>query len=570
MEAGLITEAELMDALSEAKRTGDLVGNVLIRQGRINREQLGQALSIQYSVKYVNIAKLDLQPPLLELLPEEFMLEKRVLPVAKESGRLVVAMVDPSDRSALDEITFITGMRPQAVVTTSLEFLEACNKCFRSRGHGGAGLASSLMEEMSNASAGNGGFDNTSDMLRQQREAEMSDVSNPLVKLVNSILEEAIQRNASDIHIEPRTRKYLVRFRIDGILRTILDIPQNMEASLVTRVKVMSRMDIAEHRRPQDGRFSIKYQNTEYNLRVNTLPVSDHREKIVIRILRPANNVVDFKDQGLGTEDINKLETLYQSPHGIVLVCGPTGSGKTTTLYTMLSKINDDARNIATVEDPVELAIEGLNQSQVNPKADYTFASSMRALLRQDPDVIMVGEIRDYETLEAAIHAALTGHLVFSTIHSNTAAATITRLIEMGAAPNLISSALMGIIAQRLVRATCTLCKAPYEASLEEKKILFPGDMAQQAAKHMLHRGAGCSMCGQSGYQGRIALYEILMIDREIRHMISASRSDLEIEDAAVAAGMETLSMSGRNKVLQGRTTLEEVTRILGPNLASH
>ncbi len=559
VEAGLITEEELSAALLESRKTNQFIGISLVRSGKITSEQLGKALGVQFGVKYANISKMPANKALLDLLPEEFMREKQVLPIAKERGRLVVAMVNPANREAIDEITFITGMRPLVAVTPHLEFQEFFSK------HLGDVASNMLMEEISTASIR---MEDSGEMdLRQQREAEMIDPSNPLVKLVNSIIEEAIERNASDVHIEPRTKKYLVRFRVDGILRTILDVPQNMESSFVTRIKVMARMDIAEHRRPQDGRITIKYKGTEYNLRVNTLPVSDSREKIVIRILRPSKSISDFQSLGFDDEDVHKLEYLYKSPYGIVLVCGPTGSGKTTTLYTVLQRINDDIRNICTVEDPVELQIEGLNQSQVNPKADYTFASSMRALLRQDPDVIMVGEIRDYETLEAAVHAALTGHLVFSTIHSNTTAATITRMIEMGAASNMIGSALVGVLAQRLVRNICPYCKVAYEASDAEKELIFPYDEAQRVDKVVLYKGTGCELCMNSGYSGRSGIYEILTVEREIRQLINDSHSDLEIEDAAVAAGMRTLGMNGRAKVLAGTTTVEEVIRVLGVNL---
>jgi type IV pilus assembly protein PilB len=558
-DAGLITEVDLTAALDESRKNNQFIGLTLVRNGKITVEQLGQALSVQFGIKYANINKITIDKLLLDLLPEEFIREKQVVPIGKERGRLVVAMVNPTNREIIDEITFITGMRPLVTVTTQLEYVEFCNK------HLSGVSSSSLRDEISSFS---GQMAEPSQVdLRQQRDAELSDPTNPLVKLVNSIIEEGIERNASDIHIEPRPKKYLVRFRVDGILRTILDVPQNMEASFVTRIKVMARMDIAEHRRPQDGRITIKYKGADYNLRVNTLPVSDSREKIVIRILRPSKNISDFQSLGFDTDDVNKLEYLYKSPYGIILVCGPTGSGKTTTLYTVLQRINDDIRNICTVEDPVELQIEGLNQSQVNPKADYTFASSMRALLRQDPDVIMVGEIRDYETLEAAVHAALTGHLVFSTIHSNTTSATITRMIEMGAASNLIGSALVGVLAQRLVRNICPYCKVPYEAEGWEKTLLFPYDEDQRENKVLLYKGQGCELCMNSGYSGRSGIYEILIVDREIRQLINDSHSDLEIEDAAIAAGMKTLSMNGRAKVLAGVTTVEEVTRVLGVNL---
>jgi len=559
--AGLITEEDLAVGLVESKRTNQFIGMTLVKSGKITSEQLGQALSVQFGVKYVGISKIEIDKAIIDLLPEEFIRDKQVIPVAKERGRLVVAMVNPANREAIDEVTFITGMRPLVTVTTQLEYLEFINKYLTDSG------TNSLREEIVHMSGQLVEQAKNQVDFRQQREAEMTDASNPLVKLVNSIIEEGIERNASDIHIEPRPKKYLVRFRVDGILRTILDVPQNMESSFVTRIKVMARMDIAEHRRPQDGRISIKYKGLEYNLRVNTMPVSDTREKIVIRILRPSKNISDFQALGFDDYDVKKLEYLYKSPYGIILVCGPTGSGKTTTLYTVLQQINDDIRNICTVEDPVELQIEGLNQSQVNPKADYTFASSMRALLRQDPDVIMVGEIRDYETLEAAVHAALTGHLVFSTIHSNTTSATITRMIEMGAASNLIGSALVGVLAQRLVRNICPYCKVPYEADAAERELLFPYDEERRQKRLILYKGQGCDLCMNSGYSGRSGIYEILIVDREIRQLINDSHSDLEIEDAAIAAGMKTLSMNGRSKVISGVTSLEELTRVLGVNL---
>ncbi|MBY0450543.1 MAG: Flp pilus assembly complex ATPase component TadA [Cyanobacteria bacterium] len=558
IEAGVISEADVAEALVESKKAGVTIGHALIRTGKITREQLGKALSIQFGTKYINLANTEVDPILLELLPEDFIRLKRAMPIGKEAGRLVVAMVDPRDRSVIDEITFITGMRPQVVVTTTIEFQETLNRYFSNR------TSSTLMDDISTATASA-----DTDAQASQLQEDVVDPTNPLIKLVNSILEEAVNKNASDIHIEPRQKKYVVRFRIDGILRSILDIPTTMESSFITRLKVMARMDIAEHRRPQDGRILLKAKNIDYNLRVNTLPVGENREKMVIRILRPFEQIVDFTDLGFEQEEIRKLERLYKTPYGIILVCGPTGSGKTTSLYTMLHKINDDYRNISTVEDPVELQIEGLNQSQVNPKADYTFATSMRALLRQDPDVIMVGEIRDYETLEAAIHAALTGHLVFSTIHSNTTSATVTRLVEMGAATSLIGTALVGIIAQRLVRKICNSCKYQYKASDEEKRILFPYDDDRAQQDIVLAKGKGCDYCGNTGYNGRTGLYEILMLDREIRHLIGENSSDLEIEDAAIAAGMRTLAMSGRVKAISGVTTIDELVRVLGVNLGA-
>lgn len=559
VEEGWLTDDEVKDALAESKQTGQYLGAVLIRRGKLTKEQLGKALAKQFNIQYVALGNLDIDKNLFTLLPEEFMRENQVLPIAKEGGKLVVAMVDPRNRRVYDEITFITGMRPQVLVTTSVEFNDTFNKIVQQ------GAATSLLDEISVMATQT--QETKEDQMRQQQQQEMFDATNPLVKLVNSIIEEGIEKNASDIHVEPRTKVCIVRFRMDGILRSILEIPLNMETSFLTRLKVMSRMDIAEHRRPQDGRITMGYKGTEYNLRVNTLPIGEGREKIVIRILRPSKNITDFTDLGVSLPDVKKIETLYKAPYGIVLVCGPTGSGKTTTLYTMLHKINEEIRNISTVEDPIELRIEGLNQSQVNPKAEFTFSSALRALLRQDPDVIMVGEIRDYETLESAIHASLTGHLVFSTIHANTTAATVTRLVEMGADPNMICSALLGVIAQRLARTLCENCKQPYQASDAEKALIFPKSQEQQKKPLTLYKGKGCNLCGNSGHSGRAGLYEIMLVDRKIRQLVSEHKLDIDIEDAAVAGGMKTLYISGLELLLKGKTSVEELTRILGPNL---
>lgn len=559
VEMGLITPDVVEDALQEAKKTGQYLGAVLVRREKISKEHLGKALARQFNSQYVSLGNIEIDKNLIQLLPEEFMRENQILPIGLEGGKLVVAMVDPRNRRVCDEVTFITGMRPQVLVTTSLEFAETFNRFVQQ------GAGSNLLEDIH--SVANQTIGSRDDQIRQQQMSEMMDASNPLVKLVNSIIQEAIEKNASDIHVEAREQTCVVRFRIDGILQRILDIPVNMESSFLTRIKVMARMDISEHRRPQDGRIGLRYKNTEYNLRVNSLPTGEGKEKIAIRILRPSKNITDFTDLGVVASDIKKIETLYKSPYGIVLVCGPTGSGKTTTLYTVLHKINQEVRNISTVEDPIELRIEGLNQCQVNTKAEFTFATALRALLRQDPDVIMVGEIRDYETLESAIHASLTGHLVFSTIHTNTAAATVTRLMEMGANPSMICSSLLGVIAQRLVRLVCNNCKEVYDASAEEKAQIFPKHPDHQQKPLKLYRSRGCNLCGSSGYSGRAGLYEIMMMDRKIRHLISNNSLDIEIEDAAVSVGMKTLYISGLELLLKGKTSYEELVRVLGPTL---
>jgi type IV pilus assembly protein PilB len=562
VQSKVFTKEEAETLYSKAEKSDELIDLLILRSGKMKAPQLAQALSALYKLNYIELEKQELEPEVLDLLGEEFIHDKKVLPFSNSGGRLSVAVIDPSDKTLVDEITFMTGMRPNLYITSQVEFYNTLQKYFNDSS------ASKLLENMSLG----GGDKALSDMelMRAQQEAESTDTSNPLVQLVNSILQDGILKNASDIHIEPRQGKSTVRFRTDGILTRQLDIPTNMEQGLVSRIKVMAKMDISDHRRPQDGRISLRFQKTDYNLRVNTLPVSDGREKIVIRILRPSKQIDDFTTLGFNPSDIHKLETLYQAPYGIVLVCGPTGSGKTTTLYTMLHKINDELRNISTVEDPVELRIEGLNQSQVNPKADYTFASSLRAMMRQDPDVIMLGEIRDHETLESAIHAALTGHLVLSTIHSNTTAATLTRMREMGASSNLLATSLNGIIAQRLIRTLCPACKEPYEATPQEKRVLFAYDDSRKDDSLTLYKAVGCSLCNGTGFKGRAGLYEIMMVDRELRQMINTNQSDLELEDAAVSNGMTTLGMNGKMALLDGITTFAETVRVLGPTLSGN
>lgn len=557
VEAGYVSPADLEDALKEAARTGERLGQTLIRQGKIACEQLGERLARQHNVRYAHLARLTLDPALIDILPQTFIRQKKVLPVAREGGRLVVAMVDPGDRAAHDEITFITGMRPQAMVTTAHELQEALARLFSGR------TSASLMEEIATATAS----PTRASAAASGTQADLADASGPVAQLLTALIEEAIDRNASDIHLEPRQGQYAARVRIDGILRPMRTIPHGLEAGLMSRLKVLARMDIAEHRRPQDGRMSLTHRGKEYHLRLSVIPVSDNREKITIRILKPFNAVMAFPDLGLDEEDVERLERLYRSPYGVVLVCGPTGCGKTTTLYAVLNRLNDEARNICTVEDPIEFRLDGLNQSQINPKVDYTFANSIRALMRQDPDVLMVGEIRDAETLGAAIQASLTGHLVFSTLHANTASAALLRLVDMGAPPHLVSASVIGVIAQRLLRMICPHCKEAYAATLEEKRILYPYDENRQKMPLTLYRGRGCDACGHLGYAGRTGVYEIMVVERELRHLINQRRSDIEIEDAAVSAGMVTLPVSARCKVVSGATSLAEMIRVLGVSL---
>jgi type IV pilus assembly protein PilB len=452
-------------------------------------------------------------------------------------------------------VALITGFRVVPRISTHNQILSLLDKLLTK--HASADEAMAEVEEELNQS---GDVYNLN--AANELEAEMAAEDAPIVRLVNALLTEAIEVNASDIHIEPQKERLLIRFRIDGILREMKSIPKKMSSAVVSRIKVVSGMDIAERRRPQDGRMKLVMGSQQIDMRVNSLPIQ-FGEKIVVRLLKPNATTGGLEKLGLAPDEIERISKMIYSPHGIILVTGPTGSGKTTTLYSALREINTPERNISTIEDPIEYPLAGVNQTQVSAKSGLTFSLCLRALLRQDPDVIMVGEIRDHETLESAIHASLTGHLVFSTLHTNSTAKTIARLLEMGAPNYLVSTSVIGIIAQRLVRKVCSKCKTPHEASEQQKRSL---NMPLNEPL-TLYKGAGCSACGQSGYAGRVGLYEIMNMHREIGQMIDEGASAFAIEDVAVKQGMITLAMDGKRKILAGLTTVEEVTRVLGLEL---
>ena len=470
-------------------------------------------------------------------------------------------MVHPKDKKVLNEIVYLTGgLRPHPKLLTHYEF-----KTFIEQHYGTS--YNETTEIIKNIEAEATEYEGLDD-LSSQVEKELQDKTGNVAKFVNKIITNAIDQSASDIHIEPRLDGYIVRYRIDGILKQVLNLPAKVESAVITRFKVLSKMDIAEYRRPQDGTFVLKYNNISYDFRINTLPVGT-REKMVIRVLAPAQTISaqDREIQLIGATDqeMEIIRKMTTTPNGIILASGPTGSGKTTTLYTVLKSVNDPSVNITTIEDPVEIKIDGINQSQVNPKAGITFASCMRAILRQDPDIILVGEIRDLETLEVAISAALTGHLVLSTVHTNSAATTVTRLIEMGAKDYLVSSTLAGVIAQRLVRRLCPKCKEAYHASLEEtQKVILSPDEYEAFMKKTIYKPKGCAECNYEGYDGRMGVYEILPITKEIKRLIAQGAHDIEIEEVAVSAGMRTLQQCCMDHILRGETTISEFIRVLG------
>lgn len=561
IEEGYVTQQHLDQALSEGRATGAPLGAILIKLGFIDEIKLGKALAKLHGLQYIDTSQVVLTPEVMRLLPQDFIKRHMVLPlrVDKEHKRLEVVMARPDNLHVLDEIALLTGFRPIPRVSTHKEMVNLLDKFYGTHTSSDEVLAR-LEEDLSRDST------MFAETTVSELEAEMAADDAPVVQLVNSILLEAIESDASDVHIEPQKERLLVRFRIHGILKEVKSIPKKMAGAVTSRIKVASGMDIAERRRPQDGRMKIKSGSQEIDMRVNSLAVQ-FGEKIVIRLLRPNATTGGLEKLGLPPEEVKRINKMIKSPHGIILVTGPTGSGKTTTLYSCLREINSPERNITTIEDPVEYPLAGVNQTQVSHKAGLTFALCLRAILRQDPDVVMVGEIRDEETLESAIHAALTGHLVFSTLHTNSTAKTVTRLLEMGAPPYLVSSAVIGILAQRLVRRNCAKCKVAYEATAEELQIL---GIVKPEKPVILHKGAGCERCDGSGYEGRIGLYEIMNMNREIGELIEGKASTFVIQDAAVKDGMLTLAMDGKRKIFSGLTTVEEVTRVLGLDLEEH
>ncbi len=562
---GWITKEQLKESIDEAESKKLPLDAILYSKNYLTYERIVSYLKKKYNCEVISKSNIVVDSTILKMLPDDFIAKKRAIVMSMEGNRLSVAMVDPTDKYTIREISLSTG-RPLNVYAIPYfeyeNFLKEYEIIKKTEKH--ARETERIIQSIEEENAQY----NQEDSLWTQVEKELQDSSGNVAKFVYKIITDAIDAKASDIHIEPRIGYYVVRLRSDGILKKVLDIPGSIEQAVITRFKVLARMNIAEHRRPQDGTFSIKYNDRVYDFRINTLPVSG-KEKVVIRILAPAVSLKTAGDKikiaGASEEDIAKIHDMIQSPNGIILTSGPTGSGKTTTLYTILKSLNKEDVNITTIEDPIEIKLEGINQSQVNAKADITFASCMRAILRQDPDIILVGEIRDFETLEVAISAALTGHLVLSTVHTNSAAATVTRLIEMGAKDYLVSSTLTGVIAQRLVRRLCDNCKEAYMPTEEEVKHISTNPQVQaQLMKTKLYRKKGCNECGYLGYKGRIGVYEVMPITREIKKLIAQGAHDIEIEEVAVSLGMKTLTESCLGHIIEGNTSVSEFIRVLG------
>lgn len=562
---GWITKEQLAEAKEIAVSQNIPLDAVFSSKGMMPQDRIYSYLKKKFGCNVIKHSDIVVDKTMLKMLPDDFVEKKKTIILSMEDNKLAVAMVNPNDKYTIREISLSTGRSLNVYCISTFDYENYIKEYnIQKKNEQKAKETERIIQSIEEESAQY----NSEESLWTQVEKELQDASGNVAKFVYKIITDAIDAKASDIHIEPRLNYYVVRVRADGILKKVLDIPGSIEQAVITRFKVLARMNIAEHRRPQDGTFSIKYNDRMYDFRINTLPVSG-KEKVVIRILAPAVSLKTSGEKmviaGASDDDVKKIHDMVQSPNGIILTSGPTGSGKTTTLYTILKALNKEDVNITTIEDPIEIKLEGINQSQVNPKADITFASCMRAILRQDPDIILIGEIRDFETLEVAISAALTGHLVLSTVHTNSAAATVTRLIEMGAKDYLVSSTLTGVIAQRLVRKLCDKCKEGYYPTEEEvQHITTDPEKQQELLKTKLYRKRGCKDCGYLGYSGRMGIYEIMPITREIKRLIAQGAHDIEIEENAVASGMKTLKASCLDHIINGETTTSEFIRVLG------
>ena len=568
------------------------IGDALLHEGTISGEQLSRALEVQSEkggslpeiLVFTGACETDdirriqarqLGFPVLEGIDPEaidaqivapltstYAKKNLFLPLALEDGILDVAVADPFAMAALDDLQVVYRAELRPHVAPAQAILDAINKVFDRRA-----AADAVMEDISETDAERAAHDleEIQDIVDQDDEA-------PIIRLVNSVLNQAVKEAASDIHIEPFERHVSVRFRRDGILHEVIKAPKRFQQSIASRIKIMGELNIAEKRLPQDGRIRIKVGGRDVDIRLSTVPTS-HGERLVMRLLDKTTTVLDLEQLGYSSQNLDRIEGLIRRPHGIVLVTGPTGSGKTTTLYAALSRINTPDKNILTIEDPVEYQLEGIGQMQVNTKINFTFASGLRATLRQDPDVVLVGEIRDTETAEIAVQASLTGHLVFATVHTNDSASTFTRLIDMGVEPFLIASSVVACLAQRLVRKLCVECREPYEppaSELEEMGMAdengalhalleerFPGER-----RPLFYRAKGCEACGESGYSGRCGIYELLSVSDAIRSLVTKNVDSTTIKRQAVSEGMLTLMDDGALKVIDGITTAEEVCRV--------
>lgn len=551
LENTSLTEAQLEEGLMVQKEKNIKLGEALVQLRFLRNEDILKAISIQLGIPYLSVLRTDEVPlDLVRKVPINFAKRNELLPFKKEGDELQVAIADPININALDDLRILMGLSIRPIIASSGQIVEAINDLYNRNTETERAVMDDLSEE---------NLDTLAQELQEPQDLLDASDEAPIIKLVNSLLFRAVKSKASDIHVEPFEKDLVVRFRIDGLLYDIMHPPKKVQNSVISRIKIMANLNIAEKRIPQDGRIRIKIAGKDIDIRVSTLPTS-FGESVVMRLLDKSKVVLSLDTMGIAEKNLVTVTELINKSHGIILVTGPTGSGKTTTLYGMLSQINSTDLKIITVEDPVEYQLSGINQIQVNSKIDLTFASALRSILRQDPDVVMVGEIRDKETAEIAIQASLTGHLVISTLHTNDSASSIARLIDMGVEPFLVASSVIGIIAQRLARTVCRECAVRYKPSPEEMQQI--GVTPEQVGDKMFLKAKGCPACLDTGYAGRTGLHEILLADDEIRSMIMKNVQAGIIKRKAMEKGMLTLREEGASKILNGETTVDEILRV--------
>jgi type IV pilus assembly protein PilB len=558
LKESLITQDQLQKALDFQRANGGKLGSCLTKMGFITDDDITGVLSRQYGVPSINLKFYEIDPNVIKLIPQDTALRYQVIPLSRVGSVLTIAMTDPTNVFAMDDIKFMTGFNVEPVVASESAIGEAITR-FYGGSEGDSEELSKMMKDLVD--------DEELELAAEEAELDAASLEKaaeeaPIIKLVNLILTDSVKRGASDIHLEPYETEMRVRFRVDGQLQTVMSPPLRLKDAMTSRIKIMAKLDIAEKRLPQDGRIMIKYRadgkKKELDFRVSSVPTL-YGEKIVMRLLDKENLRLDMTKLGFEPESLKKFERQILKPYGMVLVTGPTGSGKTNTLYSSVSRLNTVDTNIMTAEDPVEFQLGGINQVQMKEQIGLNFAAALRAFLRQDPNIILVGEIRDFETAEIAVKAALTGHLVLSTLHTNDAPSTISRLMNMGIEPFLVATSVNLICAQRLVRRICSNCKE--ELEVPEQALIDAGYSPEEAKKTKIYHGKGCTTCNKGGYKGRTGLYEVMEINDELRELILVGASALELKKKAIEQGMITLRRSGLIKVALGQTTMEEVLR---------
>ena len=581
----LLTPEQLQKAVEESKSSGGRLGAQLAKLGYVSETAITEFLSQQYNVPALDITKQEIDPSVMKYVSADIAKKNLVIPISRSGANLILAMSDPSNMAVVEDIRFMTGFNIEVVVASENDIIDAIKANYGSRGLAGKGNVSLDAKDYDFGDDDTAGMSDFDDMgsdevvdvddfdslvhgavdqvevidTEDEDDLMSGDVDAPIIKLVNGILIKAIKLGVSDIHIEPYEKSFRVRYRLDGVLRKAMGLPLKIKNAITSRVKIMSRLDIAEKRLPQDGRIKLKLgRGREMDFRVSTLPVL-YGEKVVLRLLDKSNLQLDMTKLGFEPFSLERFQDAIHQPYGMVLVTGPTGSGKTTTLYSALSELNKESDNIMTAEDPVEFNLSGINQVQMHDDIGLNFAAALRSFLRQDPDIVMVGEIRDFETAEIAIKAALTGHLVLSTLHTNDAPSTVNRLLNMGIEPFLVASSLNAIVAQRLARRICKDCTESID--VPPQALIDIGVAPDEVSEFKLQKGKGCNTCAGTGYKGRVALYEVMRINDELKELILNGASTTELKREAMRHGMKSLRQAGITKIKEGVTTIEEVLR---------